>query len=239
MSDPIPAIRKRCERNYENLSGTPRGWMLADIDTLLAQVDASAAQLAEVTELQRKTVLARDATERLWGEDHDRLSAQLEAAEAQCAAMKEQLTHQHQTLTRAEAEIDRLTALCAAKDARIAALEQAQDWQPVNVNDYVRVRVRQKGFEILRRSDEIWNSRVSTLRFDQATRVQREQEENGGWSKWQLWSLMETFGHHIGLGCDMPFETTIEVSGADERTPQAVTKPPESGGLGADERKAP
>lgn len=87
----------------------------------------------------------------------------------------------------------------AEKDALRAS------WTPFNLNDYVRVRVVQRGFEILREQD-----RVYRLRPGIAPRRQHEQEQNGGWSEWQLWDLMSTFGPHISLGCDVPFETTIE-----------------------------
>lgn len=36
-------------------------------------------------------------------------------------------------------------------------------------------------------------------------------EDASGWSKWQLWSLMEAFGPHIHLGSENCFETTIEM----------------------------
>ena len=36
-----------------------------------------------------------------------------------------------------------------------------------------------------------------------------KKEDIQGWSEWQLWSLMQMFGSHIGLGVEPPFNTTI------------------------------
>lgn len=36
-------------------------------------------------------------------------------------------------------------------------------------------------------------------------------EDADGWSEWQLWKLMETFGEHYHNGCILPFETTIRI----------------------------
>jgi hypothetical protein len=67
-----------------------------------------------------------------------------------------------------------------------------------NVNWYVRVRLTYTGRAHLRKVWPIYRSKV---------------EEPDGWSRWQLWSLMETFGAAMYLGCDPPFETTIELEG--------------------------
>jgi hypothetical protein len=67
-----------------------------------------------------------------------------------------------------------------------------------NVNWYVRVRLTDTGRAHLRKVWPIYRSKV---------------EESDGLSRWQLWSLMETFGAAMYLGCDPPFETTIELEG--------------------------
>lgn len=68
---------------------------------------------------------------------------------------------------------------------------------PFNVNHYVWVKLTPVGVEHLRRTGEGW--RFSHL------------EEKDGWSRWQMWGLMATFGPIIHNGCRMPFETTIEL----------------------------
>tara|TARA_R110000744_G_scaffold147612_1_gene260561 strand:- start:2926 stop:3177 length:252 start_codon:yes stop_codon:yes gene_type:complete len=32
-----------------------------------------------------------------------------------------------------------------------------------------------------------------------------------GYSKWQLWQLMSTFGEHIGMAKELPFETEVVI----------------------------
>lgn len=63
-----------------------------------------------------------------------------------------------------------------------------------NINNKVRVRLTPRGREIL--------GREKYLRT----------EDEFGWSTWQLWVLMSTFGEHVGLGFDPPFETEIELA---------------------------
>lgn len=37
------------------------------------------------------------------------------------------------------------------------------------------------------------------------------EEDSNGWSKWPMWSLMETFGEYIRLGGVLPFDAEIEI----------------------------
>lgn len=36
-------------------------------------------------------------------------------------------------------------------------------------------------------------------------------KDKNGYTKFQLWDLMETFGPYVGLGRELPFETEIEI----------------------------
>lgn len=76
-----------------------------------------------------------------------------------------------------------------------------------NVNDYVRVKLKPNGREILRKKHELLNARYPKAKLH----YREPLEDSDGWSKWQLWELMSKFGEHIHLGCDAPFETTIEI----------------------------
>lgn len=40
-------------------------------------------------------------------------------------------------------------------------------------------------------------------------------ENNEGWSKWQMWEVMQSFGAHVSLGFQIPFETTIRLAKKD------------------------
>ncbi len=67
-----------------------------------------------------------------------------------------------------------------------------------NVNDYVYVRLTTTGRNILKEKN-----------------ITAEEDEDG-WSKWQLWTLMNTFGENVFNGCSLPFETKIRLSSVIE-----------------------
>lgn len=68
-----------------------------------------------------------------------------------------------------------------------------------NINNKVRVRLTPKG------------KRVLAEKYKGLRPGYPPKEDAAGWSEWQLWDLMQTFGECIFLGCDMPFEGTIEI----------------------------
>lgn len=80
------------------------------------------------------------------------------------------------------------------------------DRRPFNVNDYVWVRLTDVGRRILHHN----HARLFSGARSSAPPPYVPPEEIDGWSKWQLWSLMHEFGAHLH-GCDVPFETTIEI----------------------------
>ena len=72
----------------------------------------------------------------------------------------------------------------------------------INLNDSVRVRLTEHGRRLHR---EHWNEKVGD-----AYPYQQPQEDEDGWSTWQLWELMATFGEHLCMCCKLPFKTQIE-----------------------------
>ena len=73
-----------------------------------------------------------------------------------------------------------------------------------NVNDRVRVKLTDRGREI---HDEFWCDHPIPL----ARVYSPPKEDDEGWSEWQLWVLMETFGPELGYILDEPpFEPNIE-----------------------------
>jgi len=62
-----------------------------------------------------------------------------------------------------------------------------------NINESVKVRLTKLGRKIINE--------------DEYAIIPSEDEE--GWSEWQLWVLMQTFGPHMGNGMRIPFYTTI------------------------------
>lgn len=75
-----------------------------------------------------------------------------------------------------------------------------------NVNNYVKIKLNERGKEILLKE---WEAMPESYRSRYPFKSPKEDEE--GWSKWQLWNVMETFGPHIFLGCVNPFDTEIEI----------------------------
>lgn len=73
-----------------------------------------------------------------------------------------------------------------------------------NINNYVMVKLTDYGRnELQRQHDEL----VKTTGYKGA--YQPPKTDSDGYSKFQLWDLMATFGHMIFNGCNPPFETEI------------------------------
>lgn len=69
-----------------------------------------------------------------------------------------------------------------------------------NMNDKVWVRLTDRGRDILREQDR-------AMRLPEIL-----PDEVDGWSRWQLWDLMNRLGKACAMGVAVPFETTIRLS---------------------------
>ncbi len=76
-----------------------------------------------------------------------------------------------------------------------------------NINHEVKVRLTNVGRNVLKKQDEDMKKKYDFKKFHSMP-----QEDEEGWSTWQLWNLMQTFGSELYNGCQVPFETTIEIS---------------------------
>ena len=76
-----------------------------------------------------------------------------------------------------------------------------------NINEYFRVKLTPRGKAIHRAEHDAFTAQFPNAKIE----YHAPEEDAEGWSKWQAWSLMQTFGPHIAMGFDPPFETTIEV----------------------------
>lgn len=77
---------------------------------------------------------------------------------------------------------------------------------PFNVNHTVFVRLTDYGRQILR------DKYAAIYAGDLLEKYPYEEpKENLGWSEWQLWGLMNSFGEFMDMGGELPFETTIEI----------------------------
>ena len=70
-----------------------------------------------------------------------------------------------------------------------------------NINNKVRVKLTDYGRQALARQHN------------------GLKEDAEGWSEWQLWHLMQELGHLCCLGCQVPFETTIQLLEVKPWTP--------------------
>lgn len=79
-------------------------------------------------------------------------------------------------------------------------------WQKFNVNDIVRVKLKPKGQAILMRN-------CLKLYDETGSFLQPPAADDEGYTAFQLWQLMETFGPHTSMGEEPCFETTILLPG--------------------------
>jgi len=78
----------------------------------------------------------------------------------------------------------------------------------INLNDNVRVKLTKKGLLVLmEQHEELMSIFPERARYHFRT----PETDRDGWTKFQLWSLMQKFGKHIGMGFDPVFETEIEI----------------------------
>ena len=84
----------------------------------------------------------------------------------------------------------------------------------LNINSSVKVRLTDHGRKIHKQEADALGMGGRNYR--------PPVEDEQGWSRWQLWDLMSVFDHSIDMGCELPFETTIDVEPAgplvDENT---------------------
>ena len=77
-----------------------------------------------------------------------------------------------------------------------------------NINENVMVKLTDVGREIHKKAHDDFCENFPSV-SDDIKEYHPKKEDIQGWSEWQLWSLMEMFGSHIGLGVEPPFNTTI------------------------------
>lgn len=76
----------------------------------------------------------------------------------------------------------------------------------INTNDYVLVRLTPRGREVLRENhDKLYDG------WGRSKPIYAPPAETCGWSKWQLWRLMQEFGEHTYNGAEVCFETEIRI----------------------------
>ena len=77
-----------------------------------------------------------------------------------------------------------------------------------NINDYVMVKLTPRGRDLHRKAH---HALMASLPRTPDWAYSPPTEDAEGWSKWQAWDLMSSFGEHISLGGEPPFETGIRI----------------------------
>jgi hypothetical protein len=77
---------------------------------------------------------------------------------------------------------------------------------PFNVNNYIKVRLTERGRAILRDN----YARMYQGYLSEKYPYQPPEEDGDGWSRWQAWHFMASFGPYMGCGSDLPAETEIK-----------------------------
>ena len=78
-----------------------------------------------------------------------------------------------------------------------------------NVNEYVLVKLTDHGRSVCEANHAQLLASTGLPHIKLPYRAPKEDAE--GWSKWQLWHMMQEFGHHVGLGLTPCFEAVIRI----------------------------
>jgi hypothetical protein len=82
-------------------------------------------------------------------------------------------------------------------------------WTHFNVNDYVKVQLTEHGRAVHRTQHELLLGHLPNRDRCEFPYSPPDEDEDG-WSKWQLWSLLKTFGPHVWITGEMCFRTGIQ-----------------------------
>ena len=75
-----------------------------------------------------------------------------------------------------------------------------------NANEAVWVKLTEKGHRIYKENHEALRKKIPG--FPSYT---RPKEDERGFSRWQMWCLMQEFGEHLFLGGPEPFSMEMEL----------------------------
>lgn len=78
----------------------------------------------------------------------------------------------------------------------------------VNINEEVKVKLTPFGIQVLKEQRDELNERIIG-RGGKAIKDYAPSVDKDGYTKFQLWDLMNRFGDLMHLGSQIPFETTI------------------------------
>jgi hypothetical protein len=89
-----------------------------------------------------------------------------------------------------------------------------------NINENVKVKLTNFGISVLRKQhDELMKVYSKVMDFP---KFQEPEKDENGYSKFQLWALMESLGSYCGMAKEPPFETEIILSTGETESEQSV-----------------
>ena len=77
--------------------------------------------------------------------------------------------------------------------------------ESINLNSYVWVKLTDEGREELLKQHISLHETIS----ETVPEFKVQDEDEDGWSRWQLHYLISKLGHMVRMGRDVPFETTL------------------------------
>lgn len=75
-----------------------------------------------------------------------------------------------------------------------------------NINNWVKVKLTQKGLVILKHQHDLLKLSIPSLGEFETPDV-----DSDGYTSFQMWYLMDMFGAYIHLGAEPPFETGVKI----------------------------
>lgn len=86
------------------------------------------------------------------------------------------------------------------------------EYRHFNINENVKVRLTPFGHQMLKANyNKLFLRTPNGIEYLYNHPYTAPQEDEEGWSKWQMWTLMEELGEYCGMGYKLPFETTIQI----------------------------
>tara|TARA_Y100000310_G_scaffold22673_1_gene21685 strand:+ start:550 stop:837 length:288 start_codon:yes stop_codon:yes gene_type:complete len=77
-----------------------------------------------------------------------------------------------------------------------------------NINNWVKVKLNDKGYQILVDKEKELEALVPSWKAESVEHFKAKADKDG-YSKYQMWDFMRTFGDKIPMGCPLPFDVNI------------------------------
>ena len=85
-----------------------------------------------------------------------------------------------------------------------------KEYQNFNINDFVKVKLTEKGKYIYYHQFDDINQNIQKIGGKPLNPIELKYDDEG-YTEFQMWHLMEIFGKYLFNGCNIPFETTVKL----------------------------